>query len=83
MDEQLEPKIFANKVIQQLMDHLFGGTISLQKKDFELMRLAFTQMGGVWQGLFEGRIEDFEKLMKIVEAFGSSERATKKVKVFI
>jgi hypothetical protein len=70
MTDPKPPRLFANRVIRQLIDHSFSDDMVAELKDYATIRLAFRNSGGSWVGLVQGRQRDFETLKNLVSAWG-------------
>jgi hypothetical protein len=70
MDEPQPPIYFANHVIQQFVGHLFGDTLLVEAKDYMALRLVFRKLGGSWEQLQLGDIQQMDLLKKVVTAWG-------------
>jgi len=64
------PRIFANRVIRQLIDHSFGEDLIVDPDDFLTMRTAFRSSGGSWVSIGDGDTSHLDKLKNIVTAWG-------------
>lgn len=64
-DAPLVPLVFANRVIRQFADHLLGG-VTIKPKDYAVMRLVFRKMGGNWEALVHGDVNQLTLLEKVV-----------------
>lgn len=72
MDEKNVPKVFANRVIRQLVDHMFGEDLVTEKQDFMVMRTAFRSLGGKWDLINKGSLPQLEMLKQVVTTWGQS-----------
>lgn len=83
MDDTIEqPKLMANKVIQQLVDHMLAGVPPLEGKDFMVIRTVFRSAGGAWASIANGDTKHFGLLKDIVTAW-ANQRGPAKQKDFI
>jgi hypothetical protein len=64
------PNQLANRIIRQLVDHLFGEGMVILKEDYLALRAVYRQMGGTWASLVDGNNESIGLLEKIVTAWG-------------
>ena len=71
MDEPVwSPKVFANKVIFQFVQHLLSEDMIVEPDDYAAIRLVFRQSGGLWDALADGDVVMLELLQKIISAWG-------------
>lgn len=71
MDDTTDyPKILANRVIQQMVDHMFADAPPMTTKDFMVVRTVFRSAGGGWQGLTNGDTKELDLLKSIVTSWG-------------
>ena len=66
------PAQLANRVIRQLIDHLFGEDMITLKDDFMGIRVVYRQLGGTWVQLTDGNNDSIDLLEKIVIAWGKA-----------
>lgn len=64
------PNVFANRVIRQIADHLFGADLVIEPKDFMVMRVVYRHLGGTWVGLIHGDTKHLKTLEKVVTNWG-------------
>lgn len=64
------PIIFANRVLQQLIEHSFGSDLVVEPEDYTALRVVFRNTGGNWERLWHGDITQLNLLNKIVVAWG-------------
>lgn len=64
------PRIFANKVILQFVQHILAEDMVVEPDDFMVIRLVFKQAGGSWDELANGSVVMLELLQKIISAWG-------------
>lgn len=70
MDEEQKPRVLANRVILQLIQHVVSGDLMPSWEDFASIRVVFRQCGGSWTELIHGDIRQLELLKTIVLAWG-------------
>lgn len=70
MDEEQQPRILANKVIRQLIQHTVSDELSPSWEDYAAIRVVFRQCGGSWDQLIQGNIDTLNLLKAIVSAWG-------------
>lgn len=70
-DTQDPPKILANRVIQQMVEHMLANAPVLEAQDFMVIRTTFRSMGGTWVGILEGDKKQLDLLKKTVETWGA------------
>lgn len=72
----------ANRVIQQVVDHMLADAPRLEGKDFMVVRTVFRAAGGTWEDLTRGDTKSLGLLKDIVTAWGNL-RGPAKQKDFI
>lgn len=72
------PVLFANHVIVQFVEHMVGGDILVEPKDFMAIRLVFRRLGGSWEKLFHGDMPHLERLKKVVTTWAQMPNRRKK-----
>lgn len=72
MDTPAPPKILANRVIQQMVDHMVADGPVLEAKDFMVIRTTYRSLGGKWTDILGGDKAQLELLKKTVEAWAST-----------
>jgi hypothetical protein len=65
-DRPKPPRIFANKVIRQLIDHLFADGFKVKADDYSAIRVVFRTLGGSWDQLGLGSMQQMDLLTKVV-----------------
>jgi hypothetical protein len=80
---QKPPKVFANQVIRQMIDHMFGEDLITEKNDFLVMRAAFRSLGGQWAQVSLGSLPQLEKLKQVVTTWGQAPERRKKTQEII
>lgn len=70
MDEEQKPRILANKVLLQLIQHGVSEKLMPSWEDFTSIRVVFRQCGGSWRALLEGDHLQLQLLRNIVMAWG-------------
>jgi hypothetical protein len=74
MDESLQqPKVFANRIIRQLVQHMVAEDMVIDLQDYLAIRVVFRACGGSWIKFGEGDLKQFELLKAIVLAWGQME----------
>jgi hypothetical protein len=64
------PKVFANKVILQFVQHILAEDMVIEPDDYMAIRLVFRQAKGSWDELANGSLVMVELLQKIISAWG-------------
>lgn len=64
------PSVFANRVIRQIADHLFGTDLVIEPKDFMTVRVIYRHLGGTWIGLIQGDIKHLKILERVITNWG-------------
>ena len=70
MEQEPQPKVLANKVIRQLVQHMVSDQLAPSWEDYASIRVVFRQCGGSWDNLIQGDIKTVELLKTIVTAWG-------------
>jgi len=76
-DRPKPPKIFANRVIKQLVGHMFADGFKLKTKDYEAIRVTFRALKGSWDQLGLGDMEQLELLQNVVTAWAALQKESK------
>lgn len=77
-----EPTHLANKVIKQMVEHLFGDLPEPQFEDYMAIRAVFRRLGGSWAALGQGDNKQIDTLSRVVIAWGQMPgRKTREEKV--
>lgn len=73
MEEETRPPpiVFANKVIRQFVDNLYGKDKSLKFNDFMVIRVTFRKLGGDWFALCLGDILQLMLLVQVIRTWAS------------
>jgi len=66
-----EPKQLANKIVRQIVDHIFTDDYMTDVNDYMAIRLAFQKLGGSWEKIVNGDQAMADILLKVVMAWGS------------
>ena len=64
------PSQLANKVIKQMIEHLFTDDMVVEKQDFLAIRTVFRKLGGTWEAFIDGDNAQIDRLSQIVAAWG-------------
>jgi hypothetical protein len=64
------PRVFANKVILQFVQHILSEDMVVEHDDYMTLRLVFKWAGGSWDALANGDVVMLELLQKIIGAWG-------------
>jgi hypothetical protein len=79
MDEQEEvPKVFANRVVRELITHMVCEGADIKPNDYMAIRVTFRKLGGDWEAISHGDMEQFELLKKVVTTWGNQYQPKKK-----
>lgn len=65
-----QPRVLANKVIRQLIQHMVSEKLEPTWEDYAAIRVVFRQCGGAWDALMQGDIEAMTRLKSVVAAWG-------------
>lgn len=77
-DEQ-PPLLFADRIIQQIIEHSMGGEYLLTEMDFLSMRMVFRNSGGSWERYLNGDTRQHELLQNVVKAWAQMPGKRKKM----
>lgn len=64
------PKILANWIIKQMVEHMLADAPELESKDYMVIRTVFRSAGGQWSLITGGDTKVLELLKNIVSAWG-------------
>ena len=67
----MDSEPFANRIIKQFIDHLLGGEPEPKDWDLSLIRVVFRSLGGSWQAIYGGDIDQTTLLEKVVTNWGA------------
>lgn len=70
-DFESPPRVFANHVIKQLVQHLLGDDMVIDYEDFLALRTVFRWCGGSWGALGNGDVVHLQLLQQLVSAWGN------------
>lgn len=76
-DRPKPPRIFANKVIKQLVSHMFADGPKLKAKDYDAIRVTFRTLKGSWDQLGHGDLKQLELLQQVIAAWAALPREKK------
>jgi hypothetical protein len=65
------PKIFANRVIKQLIQHMFADSLKIESEDYDSIRVTFRKLDGRWEDFLLGDPEQLEKLQNVIKAWAA------------
>ena len=65
-DRPKPPRVFANKVIKQLIEHMFADGFKVKAQDYDSIRVVFRHLGGSWDELGLGSMRHFQLLQQVV-----------------
>lgn len=83
MDDAPNPPIhFANRIVRQFVDHLFGPDMLVLPEDFTTLRLAFRVGGGSWERLLHGDITHTRFLEELLIAWGGKKERIRRTEMF-
>ncbi len=72
MDDTLDqPKIFANRVIKQIVQHMVAEDMVLDPADYLAIRSVFRRCGGSWEKFGGGDQVHIELLKFIITSWGA------------
>lgn len=70
-DKPKPPLVFANYVLKQMIEHLFGEDMLIKQQDYQALRTAFRWVGGSWDEIGHGNITHIGLLQKFITAWGA------------
>jgi hypothetical protein len=70
-DKPKPPLVFANHVLKQMIEHLFGEDMLIKQADYEALRTAFRWVGGSWDEIGHGNMDQTTLLLKFISAWGN------------
>lgn len=82
-DTKDTPKVFANRMIQQIVEHSFGDTLKVEPNDFLVMRTAFRNLGGSWTEISLGSPSHLDILKQVITTWCNTPEAQKKAQGFV
>jgi hypothetical protein len=72
MDEKEDvPKVFANRVIRELVLHMICEGAEIQPEDYMAIRVVFRKLGGDWEAISHGDMKQFDLLKRVVTTWGN------------
>ena len=69
-DRPIPPKVFANHLLKQMIEHMLGEDIIITAEDYQTLRIAFRNGGGLWGEVVHGNIVHLTLISKLVGAWG-------------
>lgn len=72
------PRQLANKVIRQIVDHIFSDDMIVEPCDYTIIRVVFRQLGGSWEALVDGDPGVINKLIQAISVWGARPERKKK-----
>ena len=70
-DTPKPPFEFANRIIRQMIDHVWGGDIIIEPNDYLTMRAVFRRCGGEWEKILGSDLVHLELLKTVVNSWGA------------
>lgn len=80
-DRPKPPRVFANKVIKQLVTHMFADDFKVKSADYLAIRTTFRALGGSWDQLGLGDIKQLELLQQVITGWAELPHEKKSDKV--
>lgn len=65
------PQQLANRVIRQIVDHIFSDDMMVEPNDYLVVRTVFRRLGGTWEALICGDPAVISKLIQATSVWGS------------
>ncbi len=69
-DKPKPPPVFANHVLKQMIEHIFGEDMLIKQDDYHALRTAFRWAGGSWTEVGHGNMKHIELLQRFINAWG-------------
>jgi hypothetical protein len=66
------PLVFANRVIRQFVDNMFGAGKEISDRDYMVLRVVFRHTGGSWTQLIQGDVRQLTVLEKLIQTWGQN-----------
>lgn len=79
MEEEITPKIFANRVILQVIRHMVSEDMKVEPRDYLALRSVFRRCGGSWEKISNGDQVNTELLKTLITAWGQMPERKKSV----
>lgn len=70
MDDDSQPKVLANRIILQFVQHSVSPDAVVTPQDYIALRVVFRKCGGSWEKVMNGEQVDTELLKTIIMAWG-------------
>lgn len=68
-DQPKPPKVFANRIIKQLIQHMFADGFKIKAEDYDSIRVTFRSLGGSWEEFLLGNPKQLELLQQVIQAW--------------
>jgi hypothetical protein len=69
-DKPKPPPVFANHVLKQMIEHLFGEDMLIKQDDYQALRTVFRASGGLWDEIGHGNLKHIGLLQRFITAWG-------------
>ena len=79
MDVDRPPLEFANRVLRRFVNNLYGASVYVLPEDYTMMRVVFRNLGGSWEQVSQGDIEQCKTVVRIVQSWGALREKSRKV----
>ena len=73
-----KPKVFANKVIKEMVKHMVSDGTIVEPRDYSAIRSVFKRCAGSWEKIVNGDQTHIELLKEIVSGWGQMPERKKK-----
>ncbi len=83
METKELPRVFANRMIQQIIEHSFGDDMTVDPNDYMAIRTAFRNLGGSWEQISLGNHKTLELLKQVITAWGQDPKRQKNQPVLV
>lgn len=64
------PSQLANRVIKQMIEHLFTDDLLVEKQDYLAIRTVYRSLGGTWEAFIDGDNVQINRLSQVIAAWG-------------
>lgn len=67
-----------HRIISKIVSQKYGGKVEQQAHEFDKISKAFKKMGGCWERVFHGSVQDLKLLKKVISVAYKKGLITKK-----
>ena len=83
METKELPRVFANRMIQQIIENSLGDDTVIEPNDYMAIRTAFRNLGGTWEQISLGNHETVNLLKQVITAWGQDPKRQKQQPVLV